>query len=111
MIRSLIQREVEPQAWRVTLTPLHQTAGAVVSGRHLAAPATRGVAFREISGLRSLQKAGSQTTPQNIALHIRAIYEDGEISGGAICKSHIQVGGEGARRVRLTRWVFVSVRP
>ena len=41
-----------------------------------------------------------QTTPQNITLHLRAIYEDGELSEGATCKSHIQVRGEGARRVR-----------
>ena len=41
-----------------------------------------------------------QTTPQNITLHLRAIYEDGELSEGATCKSHIQVRVEGARRVR-----------
>ena len=41
-----------------------------------------------------------QTTPQNITLHIRAIYEDGELAEEATCKEYLQVRSEGARTVR-----------
>lgn len=41
-----------------------------------------------------------QTTPQNITLHIRAIYEDGEIEEGATCKEYLQVRAEGDREVK-----------
>lgn len=41
-----------------------------------------------------------QTTPQNITLHIRAIYEEGELEEGATCKDHLQVRQEGARQVQ-----------
>lgn len=32
-----------------------------------------------------------QTTPQNITLHIRGIYRDGELVEGATCKEYLQV--------------------
>jgi len=41
-----------------------------------------------------------QTTPQNIALHIAAIYEEGELVEAATCKEYLQVRAEGARQVR-----------
>jgi hypothetical protein len=40
-----------------------------------------------------------QTTPQNITLHLRAIYEDGELSEAATCKDYLQVRAEGGRQV------------
>ncbi len=41
-----------------------------------------------------------QTTPQNITIHIREIYKDGELSPEATCKDYLQVRAEGARTVR-----------
>jgi len=41
-----------------------------------------------------------QTTPQNITIHIRSIYEDGELSEAATCKAILQVQDEGGRAVR-----------
>lgn len=41
-----------------------------------------------------------QTTPQNITLHIKAIYEEGELDEQATCKDYLQVRLEGARRVQ-----------
>jgi len=32
-----------------------------------------------------------QTTPQNITLHLRAIYEEGELIEAATCKDYLQV--------------------
>lgn len=40
-----------------------------------------------------------QTTPQNITLHIAAIYEEGELALEATCKDYLQVRSEGARTV------------
>jgi hypothetical protein len=40
-----------------------------------------------------------QKTPQNIALHIRAIYEEGELREDATCKEYLQVRQEGSRQV------------
>jgi hypothetical protein len=40
-----------------------------------------------------------QTTPQNITLHIRAVYEEGELREEATCKEHLQVRQEGSRQV------------
>jgi len=40
-----------------------------------------------------------QTTPQNITLHIKSIYNEGELSPEATCKDHLQVRMEGNRRV------------
>ena len=41
-----------------------------------------------------------QTTPQNITLHLKAIYTEGEQSEEATCKSYLQVRPEGGRRVQ-----------
>ncbi len=41
-----------------------------------------------------------QTTPQNITLHIAAIYEEHELSAEATCKEYLQVQSEGGRQVR-----------
>lgn len=41
-----------------------------------------------------------QTTPQNITLHLKALYEDGELSEEATCKDYLQVRQEGKRQVQ-----------
>ena len=41
-----------------------------------------------------------QTTPQNITLHLRAIYAEGELAEAATCKDYLQVRAEGARHVQ-----------
>ncbi len=40
-----------------------------------------------------------QTTPQNITLHIKSIYEEGEQTPEATCKDYLQVRQEGDRQV------------
>ena len=41
-----------------------------------------------------------QTTPQNITLHLKGIYADGELDPSGTCKEYLQVRPEGARPVR-----------
>ena len=41
-----------------------------------------------------------QTTPQNITLHLKAIYAEGELSAEATCKEYLQVRMEGNREVQ-----------
>ena len=41
-----------------------------------------------------------QTTPQNITLHLKAIYSEGELSQAATCKEYLQVRTEGKREVQ-----------
>jgi hypothetical protein len=41
-----------------------------------------------------------QTSTQNITLHLRSIYEDGEANEEATCKNYLQVRIEGEREVR-----------
>ena len=41
-----------------------------------------------------------QSTPQNITLHLKAIYQDGERRQAAICKDYLQVRAECARSVQ-----------
>jgi len=41
-----------------------------------------------------------QTSPQNITLHIKNIYEEGESKEGATCKFYLQVQSEGSREVK-----------
>lgn len=41
-----------------------------------------------------------QTTPQNITLHVKNIYEEGELEEEATCKYYLQVQNEGAREVK-----------
>lgn len=43
-----------------------------------------------------------QTSPQNITLHLGAIYEERELDPAATCKEYLQVREEGSRRVRRT---------
>lgn len=40
-----------------------------------------------------------QTSPQNITMHIRNIYSDGELDEEATCKNNLQVQNEGGREV------------
>ncbi len=40
-----------------------------------------------------------QTTPQNITLHIGAIYQEGELQEDSTCKEYLQVRQEGSRQV------------
>jgi len=40
-----------------------------------------------------------ETTPQNITLHLRSIYDEGELSEAATCKDCLQVRTEGKRSV------------
>jgi hypothetical protein len=44
-----------------------------------------------------------QTTPQNITLHLKAIYMEGELEEPATCKEYLQVQQEGARTVSRAR--------
>ena len=41
-----------------------------------------------------------QTTPQNITLHLKAIYAEGELNEAATCKHYLQVRPEGGRTVQ-----------
>lgn len=41
-----------------------------------------------------------QTTSQNITLHIKSIYSEGELSEEATCKNYLQVQVEGGRKVQ-----------
>ncbi len=40
-----------------------------------------------------------QTTPQNVTLHLRAIFSEGELAQEATCKDYLQVRTEGGRKV------------
>jgi len=40
-----------------------------------------------------------QTTPQNVTLHLKAIFAEGEIPEEATCKDYLQVRQEGQRSV------------
>jgi hypothetical protein len=40
-----------------------------------------------------------QTTPQNVTLHLKAIYAEREVDESATCKSYLQVRQEGSRKV------------
>ncbi len=40
-----------------------------------------------------------QTTPQNVTLHLKAIYDEGELTEEATCKDYLQVRLEGGREV------------
>ena len=51
---------------------------------------------------QSMMAALFQTSPQNITLHLKALYAEGEIATEATCKSYLQVRAEGERQVRRT---------
>lgn len=40
-----------------------------------------------------------QTTPQNVTLHLKAIFAEGELDEMATCKDYLQVRQEGSRDV------------
>jgi len=40
-----------------------------------------------------------QTTPQNVTLHLKAIFAEGELREAATCKDYLQVRAEGGREV------------
>ena len=40
-----------------------------------------------------------QTTPQNVTLHLKAVFSEGEMEEGATCKDYLQVRAEGGREV------------
>lgn len=40
-----------------------------------------------------------QTTPQNVTLHLKAIFTEEELSEAATCKDYLQVRAEGGREV------------
>ena len=45
-----------------------------------------------------------QTTPQNMTLHLKAVFAEGELAEAATCKDYLQVRSGGAREVsRLLR--------
>ncbi len=44
-----------------------------------------------------------KTTPQNITLHLKNIYAEGELEEAATCKDFLQVRTEGGRKVRRTQ--------
>jgi hypothetical protein len=44
-----------------------------------------------------------QTSPQNITLHLKAIYQEGELEESATCKEYLQVQQEGSRKVSRSR--------
>ena len=44
-----------------------------------------------------------QTTPQNITIHLKEIYAEGELSESATCKENLQVQKEGVREVNRVR--------
>src|SRR3954454_5229786 len=43
-----------------------------------------------------------QTTPQNVTLHLKAIFAEGELVEAATCKDYLQVRREGSRDVNRT---------
>jgi hypothetical protein len=47
-----------------------------------------------------------QTTPQNVTLHLKAIFAEGELSEAATCKDYLQIRREGGHSVgrRPTVW-------
>ncbi len=44
-----------------------------------------------------------QTTPQNITIHLKNIFDEGELEEAATCKEFLQVGKEGQRMVERTQ--------
>lgn len=47
-----------------------------------------------------------QTTPQNITIHIRNVYKEGELEESPTCKEYLQVQSEGTRIVRRIQKVY-----
>lgn len=68
------------------------------------------ISLRETDGTVWLTQAQMaelfDTTPQNITLHIKAIYADNEIDEKATCKNYLQVQNEGRRQVKRTLKIY-----
>ena len=47
-----------------------------------------------------------QTTPQNITIHLKNIFEEGELEETATCKDFLQVQKEGKREVKRERQFY-----
>ncbi len=47
-----------------------------------------------------------ETTPQNITLHLKNIFQEGELEESATCKDFLQVQKEGGRSVRRARKLY-----
>ena len=47
-----------------------------------------------------------QTTPQNITIHLKNIFEEGELEEKATCKDFLQVQVEGKREVKRERQFY-----
>ena len=47
-----------------------------------------------------------QTTPQSITLHLKNIFQEGELDEAATCKDFLQVQTEGTRSVRRSRLFY-----
>lgn len=47
-----------------------------------------------------------KTTPQNITLHLKKIYREGEIAEKATCKEYLQVQKEGTRQIQRRQLVY-----
>lgn len=46
------------------------------------------------------------TTPQNITIHLKRIYQEGEVDEKATCKEYLQVQTEGKRQVRRRQLMY-----
>lgn len=84
---------------------LHQPSRRVVQiGGVRGFRGTRGIQLRAEGGMVRVTQAEIaelfQTTPQNITLHIKAIYAERELLAEATCKEHLQVREEGKRKVK-----------
>jgi len=47
-----------------------------------------------------------QTTPQNITIHLRNIFNEGELDEGATCKDFLQVQTEGSRQIERKQRLY-----
>lgn len=52
---------------------------------------------------QSLMAELFQTTPQNITIHLKKIYEEGELDESSTCKEFLQVQQEGDRSIQRLR--------
>ena len=49
-----------------------------------------------------------QTTPQNVTIHVKSIYEEGELEAEATCKDYLQVRSEGTRQVEYRSFLPIG---
>src|SRR5262245_22286623 len=50
-----------------------------------------------------------QTTPQNITLHLKGIFAEGELNEEATCKEFLQVRQEGLRQVTRSLYHYAAI--